>query len=86
MLTTERAWEVHGTTSLAPTELPHDADHASGTADVIAGQSPAIQNVLTQARRVAETDSTVLVLGETGTGKELIASYVHEHSERRHRE
>ena len=41
---------------------------------VIVGSSPAIRRVLEQARQVAATDSTVLLLGETGTGKELIAT------------
>jgi len=39
----------------------------------IIGNSPALESVLEQVARVASTDSTVLVLGETGTGKELIA-------------
>ena len=52
---------------------------------VIIGQSQAIRNVLEQARQVAATDSTVLLLGETGTGKELIAAHIHELSARRGR-
>jgi transcriptional regulator with GAF, ATPase, and Fis domain len=51
----------------------------------IVGQSDAIQRVLEQARQVAATDSTVLLLGETGTGKELIATQIHEQSSRRGR-
>jgi formate hydrogenlyase transcriptional activator len=43
----------------------------------IIGSSPALETVLAQVERVAPTDSTVLVLGETGTGKELIAKAVH---------
>jgi formate hydrogenlyase transcriptional activator len=39
----------------------------------IVGNSPALEAALAQVERVAVTDSTVLVLGETGTGKELIA-------------
>jgi formate hydrogenlyase transcriptional activator len=54
-------------------------------ADVIVGQSTAIQHVIEQAQQVAATDSTVLLLGETGTGKELIASRIHEESSRRGR-
>jgi formate hydrogenlyase transcriptional activator len=51
----------------------------------IVGQSAAIRRVLEQARQVASTDSTVLLLGETGTGKELIATHIHELSARRTR-
>ena len=49
---------------------------------IIVGRSAAIQRVLEQARQVAATDSTVLLLGETGTGKELIATQIHEQSSR----
>jgi formate hydrogenlyase transcriptional activator len=52
---------------------------------VIIGHSQAIRGVLEQARQVAATDSTVLLLGETGTGKELIATHIHELSARRGR-
>ena len=45
----------------------------------------ALRRVLEQARQVAATDSTVLLLGETGTGKELIATHIHELSARRGR-
>ena len=51
----------------------------------IIGDSPALESVLAQAERVAPTDSTVLVLGETGTGKELIARAIHNFSARRGR-
>lgn len=49
----------------------------------IIGQSAALREVLKKARVVAPTDSTVLLLGETGTGKELVARSVHALSERR---
>jgi transcriptional regulator with GAF, ATPase, and Fis domain len=49
----------------------------------IVGQSPAIRRLFEQARLVAATDSTVLLMGETGTGKELIATYIHALSARR---
>ena len=49
----------------------------------IIGRSPALSEVLKQARVVAPTDSTVLLLGETGTGKELVARSVHALSSRR---
>jgi formate hydrogenlyase transcriptional activator len=54
--------------------------------DAIAGKSPALQHVLDQAQLVAATDSTVLLLGETGTGKERFAAYIHQLSARRARE
>jgi Nif-specific regulatory protein len=46
------------------------------------GDSPALKKVLHQLHAVARTNTTVLILGETGTGKELIAKRVHQHSER----
>jgi len=51
----------------------------------IIGSSPALESVLAEVERVAPTDSTVLVLGETGTGKELIAHAIHNLSPRRGR-
>jgi DNA-binding NtrC family response regulator len=48
----------------------------------IVGSSPALQSVLLQVARVAPTESTVLITGETGTGKELIARAIHKRSQR----
>ena len=50
--------------------------------DHIVGNSPALELVLAEVQRVAPTDSTVLVLGDTGTGKELIAHAIHNLSAR----
>jgi formate hydrogenlyase transcriptional activator len=48
----------------------------------IVGTSPRLQAVLTRVTKVARTDSTVLITGETGTGKELIARAIHKNSDR----
>ena len=64
--------------------LRREAQERHGTG-VIVGSTPAIQAVLDQIRQVAPTDSTVLLLGETGTGKELFATRIHELSERKSR-
>jgi formate hydrogenlyase transcriptional activator len=49
----------------------------------IVGESPALKHVLTQVNTVAPLDATVLILGETGTGKELIARAIHRMSARK---
>jgi formate hydrogenlyase transcriptional activator len=64
--------------------LRRDVQEALGTGPII-GQSAALRRVLEQLHQVAATDSTVLLLGETGTGKELLATHLHEHSARRAR-
>jgi formate hydrogenlyase transcriptional activator len=53
--------------------------------DGVVGSSGALREVLDQVRVVAPTDSTVLIEGETGTGKELIANAIHMNSNRRSR-
>jgi formate hydrogenlyase transcriptional activator len=57
-------------------------DRVGTATNGIVGSSPALQWVLAEVKRVAATDSTVLVLGETGTGKELIAHAIHDLSSR----
>jgi formate hydrogenlyase transcriptional activator len=54
-----------------------DQDDKDRQFDHIVGGSPALEFVLAEVKRVAPTDSTVLVLGETGTGKELMARAIH---------
>jgi formate hydrogenlyase transcriptional activator len=49
------------------------------------GHSPALRALLQKVERVADTDSTVLISGETGSGKELVARALHSRSPRRHR-
>jgi len=61
--------------------LREDLDRASMFEEII-GSSPALQNVLAQVAKVAQTDATVLILGETGTGKELLARAIHKRSRR----
>jgi formate hydrogenlyase transcriptional activator len=53
--------------------------------DQIVGDSAALKQVLELVETVAPSDSTVLLLGETGTGKELIARAIHDHSRRKDR-
>jgi transcriptional regulator with PAS, ATPase and Fis domain len=61
--------------------LREEVDKTSMFQEVV-GASPALQTVLARAAKVAPTDSTVLILGETGTGKELIARAIHKRSQR----
>lgn len=64
--------------------LEEEILNEQGFAEII-GQSRSLQALLKQIKRVAVTDSTVLLLGETGTGKELLARAIHQLSPRRDR-
>ncbi len=63
-----------------------ESDHALSASDrfgPLVGASPPMRRLFATLARVAPTDATVLVQGETGTGKELVARGLHEHSPRR---
>jgi formate hydrogenlyase transcriptional activator len=64
--------------------LREEIDHFSMFEEIV-GSSKALREVLAQVAKVAPTDSTVLISGETGTGKELIARAVHKRSNRSER-
>lgn len=59
-----------------------DEEGASAESDVIVGHSGCMRDIYKSIGRVAETDATVLVRGETGTGKELVARAIYQHSRR----
>jgi formate hydrogenlyase transcriptional activator len=61
--------------------LREEIDHSSMFEEIV-GSSQALRNVLAQVAKVAPVDSTVLILGETGTGKELVARAIHKRSKR----
>src|ERR1700743_255591 len=61
----------------------HKKHHQHYTFDNILGKSPAIIEAIALAKKVARTNTTVLLLGETGTGKEVFAQAVHAESDRR---
>jgi len=61
--------------------LREEIDKASMFEEIV-GTSPALQAVLSRISKVAPTDSTVLITGETGTGKELVARAIHRRSNR----
>src|SRR5712671_3673032 len=82
-MTAQASWVSE--TLTANQETPFEIDHAmpygSGLPRII-GNSRALGRVLDMVRLVAATDATVLINGETGTGKELIAEAVHKRSKR----
>ena len=67
----------HGASTEISRLLENDA-----SCQQIVGNSPALQHVLELVQKVAPFDSTALLLGETGTGKELVAQAIHQRSPR----
>jgi transcriptional regulator with GAF, ATPase, and Fis domain len=76
--------QLHARLEAENTYLREEVGPVAGFDDVV-GKSPAIQKVLAQVAQVAPTSTAVLLLGETGTGKELLARGVHDRSPRRGR-
>ncbi|NQV23340.1 MAG: sigma 54-interacting transcriptional regulator [Rhodopirellula sp.] len=70
--------ELTGSTKTRPPEQTHEFRR-----DMIKGNSPAIRRVLDTVQKVAISESTVLIQGASGTGKELLAQALHENSPRR---
>jgi two-component system response regulator HydG len=68
----------------ANAELSRRLDEKFGFEGII-GNSPAMQELVDRLRRIAPTDATVLIQGETGTGKELVAQAIHQNSPRKSR-
>jgi DNA-binding NtrC family response regulator/signal transduction histidine kinase len=80
----EREAEIHGLKDQLYREnlaLRDEVDRTSMFEEIV-GSSDALRSVLTRIAKVAPTDSTVFIAGETGTGKELIARAVHKRSRR----
>jgi PAS domain S-box-containing protein len=69
----------------AETELLREELQALHHDDTLLGESPALRQVLQDIAQVAPTDATVLIVGETGTGKELVARAIHQAGHRRER-
>jgi two-component system response regulator HydG len=68
----------------ANAELHRRLDERFGFEGVV-GNSPQMQDVITKLQRIAPTDATVLIQGDTGTGKELVAKAIHQNSPRKKR-
>jgi len=60
----------------------HEADLPSSRGDLLVGSSSAMQELFKTIGRVAGTDATVMIRGESGSGKELVARVIHQHSRR----
>jgi DNA-binding NtrC family response regulator len=70
---------------LAPAEHPKRPADTLAPSSVMIGDSPVISRIREYMSRAAAADCTVLITGETGTGKELAAEYIHQHSARRNK-
>jgi transcriptional regulator with GAF, ATPase, and Fis domain len=76
--------QLHARLEAENVYLQEEVGQAFGFDDIV-GRSPAIQKVLARVSQVAPTSTSVLLLGETGTGKELLARAIHDRSPRRAR-
>ena len=87
-LSTRRAMGLKVESVESEGALPHDKHrleretHSELNTYQIIGDSPALRRVMEAVKKVAPTDSTVLITGETGTGKELVAQAIHRRSPR----
>ena len=63
-------------------ELNHLRQSQRGKIDFVIGQSPAMLSVISQAERAANVSASVLITGETGTGKDILARFIHQHGPR----
>jgi DNA-binding NtrC family response regulator len=74
---------AHAVTARRKRETPGEEVLALGAdGSVLLGTSPAFKNAIELARKAAPTNASVMIVGETGTGKEVIAQYIHRHSRR----
>ena len=77
----EKARERAGEIIAMRRELQHLRDHQYG--DFVLGSSHAMKEVMQQAERGAQVGASILIQGETGVGKEVVAKYIHESGPRR---
>jgi formate hydrogenlyase transcriptional activator len=82
MLSLDRSLSVESPVETLNRVWPNRLRNVDHKFEGIIGQSAALQSVLAEVEQVAPTDSTVLILGETGTGKELLARAIHKLSSR----
>jgi DNA-binding NtrC family response regulator len=75
---TQRSLQAENTMLRKQIEKTYNFEH-------IIGESPAIQSVIQEIKKIADAKSSVLLTGETGTGKELFARALHHNSKRRHK-
>ncbi|MGZ3467117.1 MAG: sigma-54-dependent transcriptional regulator, partial [Gemmatimonadaceae bacterium] len=74
---------AHTVTARREQETPGEEAFATGIdGNRLLGVSPAFRKATELARRAAPTNASVMIVGETGTGKELVAQYIHRHSRR----
>jgi len=81
----ERYTELYDFAPVGYVTLGRDGEKMKHRLDHIIGQSDGLKYVLYRAEQVAAANTTVLILGETGTGKELIAAAIHNMSPRKER-